>query len=295
MYKCEECNKEFKNIKAMSLHNSKMHDIKSQETYNKLVLAGEPHKCECGCGNITKFLSPDKGYQKYIRGHASKINNNWGHNTDALNKSHKTQKEMYKNGELVIWNKGLTIEDPRVKDYINKIMSNPKRGANISKALSGVPKSEEHKNNLRISQIKSWLNLEKREKQSLQTIKRLIKNNHRNKKTKLEINFETLLVDLNINFEYQYVVELGIFDFYLNNFNILIEVDGDFHHCNPKTKHWPAKFPIQINTINNDIRKNNIAKNNNIKILRFWEKDINENIEWVKEQLIKELYKTQTI
>jgi very-short-patch-repair endonuclease len=134
---------------------------------------------------------------------------------------------------------------------------------------------------------------EERDKQSERLIARLIKNNYRNKKTKLEINFEKMLNGLglieNFNYKYQHQISSAIFDFLIINKNIIIEVDGDFHHCNPNSIHKIPIYPIQIKTVGNDIRKNLIAEENNIKLLRFWEMDINTKPEEVIIRLKEEL------
>lgn len=148
MISCKDCNKEFDSLKSLSSHRFQKHGINPKVTYDEYVLNGDSYKCACGCGEETNFLSIIKGYRDYVRGHASRVNNNWGHNPEAIKKSHETQKKMHASGEITIWNKGLTIDDPRVKDNIDKVMSNPNRGKNISKALSGVPKSDEHKKKL---------------------------------------------------------------------------------------------------------------------------------------------------
>jgi very-short-patch-repair endonuclease len=192
-----------------------------------------------------------------------------------------------------VWNKGLTIDDERVKNNIEKIMSNPNRGKNISKKLKDVPKSKEHKENIQKAAILRWKNEDEREKQSYRLISHLIKNNYRNPKTKLENKFQTIFESLgfleNVDFIYQKQISSAIFDFYFENKNLLIEVDGDFHHCNPNSKHAIPKYAIQLKTISNDVRKNRIADNKKIKLFRFWELDINNNIEQVIEILKKEL------
>lgn len=287
--KCKECELEFKNLDSLRRHRSQKHDINAEQTYIDYVLNGIPPTCKCGCGEIPKYLGINAGYRNYIRGHAARVNNNWGHNKEAIKKSHETQKKMFESGDLTIWNKGLTIKDPRVKDNIDKIMSNPQRGKNISKKLSGVPKSEDHKEAISKAAIKRWSDPKERKKQSIITIDRLIKNNHRNPKSKLESKFETILDLLNVNYIYQYRLSSGMFDFHIKDKNILIEVDGDFHHCNPNSKHHTPIYPIQIKTVKNDVRKNKIAEDNNIKLLRFWETDINNNPEGVIKELKEEL------
>jgi very-short-patch-repair endonuclease len=168
-------------------------------------------------------------------------------------------------------------------------MSNRNRGKNISKKLIGVPKSDEHKLKIKKNSKKRWEKSDEREKQSERKIKWLISNNHNNKKTNLECLFQTYLESLKLvedyDFIYQYQFGLALFDFYLINYNLLIEVDGDFHHCNPNSKHSIPTYPIQFKTVANDLRKNRIAENKNIKLLRFWETDIKND----KENIIKRL------
>lgn len=291
MINCRECNREFESLDSLRRHRNQKHGINAEQTYIEYVLNGNEPTCKCGCGEKPKYLGIDAGYRDYIRGHAARVNNNWGHNPEVLKKSHDTQKKMHDSGELNVWNKGLTIEDGRVRDNINKVMSNPNRSNNISKKLIGVPKTEEHKENIKIAADKRWENKEERDKQSQRLITRLIKNNYRNQKTKLEIKFQNILESLdyieNIDFKYQHQVSSGIFDFIFFNNNILIEIDGDFHHCNPNTKHAIPIYPIQIKTVGNDIRKNKIADINGYKLLRFWETDINNNPDTVIEILNK--------
>ena len=290
---CKECNREFETLDSLRRHNVQKHKITAEQTYITYVLDGITPTCKCGCGDKTNFLGIDAGFREYKLGHAARVKNNWGHNPNAIKKSHNTQREMYSNGDLVIWNKGLTIDDIRVKDNITKVMANTERGNNISKKLTGKSKSNEHKKNLSKTAIIRWSNQDERDKQSEKLIKRLIKNNYRNKKTKLESTFENILNSLSlvidIDYTYQHQISSAIFDFLIINKNVIIEVDGDFHHCNPNSTHKIPIYPIQIKTVGNDIRKNRIAEDNNIKLLRFWEMDINNNPEQVVLRLKQEL------
>jgi very-short-patch-repair endonuclease len=294
MVKCKKCEREFETLDSLRRHNKQKHGVDAEKTYIEYVLEGVEPTCKCGCGEKPKYLGIDAGFRDFIRGHAARVNNNWGHNPEALKKSHETQKKMHDAGTLKVWNDGLTKEDLRVAENTRKTMSNPERGNNISKALTGIAKSDDHK--LKLSETASirWLNQDERDKQSVRLISRLIKNNHRNKKTKLESTFENLLIGLglitDIDYKYQAQVGSAIFDFTILNKKILIEVDGDFHHCNPNTVHKIPKYPIQIKTVGNDFRKNILANDHSYNLLRFWEKDINERPEWIIERLKSELF-----
>ena len=134
MVTCKECDREFELLDSLKRHRSQKHNINAEQTYIDYVLSGAAATCKCGCGERPKFLGVDAGYRDYKLGHAARVNNNWGHNKSAIDKSHATQKKMHEAGTLRVWNDGLTMEDERVRNNINKVMSNPERGKNISKA-----------------------------------------------------------------------------------------------------------------------------------------------------------------
>lgn len=286
-YECKECGKECKTLLSLSKHRSQKHQINAKQTYDDYIGSVS---CGCGCGEETKFLTIVKGYREYIRGHAARVNNNWGHNPEVLKKSHDTQKKMYANGELTIWNKGLNTDDPRVKKYGESISNNVERGELISKALSGVSKSEEHKLKLSETAKIRWADPKEREKQSH---KRMLwmKNNDFTVKSKTEEIINSILMTLglkeDIDYDRQFYIRgiKGYFDFKIRKTNTLIEVDGDFWHCNPNTKFKTPVYECQFKNIKKDKIKDDWCKDNNINLIRFWEYDINNNLDDVINRL----------
>ena len=124
MFKCQNCKSSFENQDSLIRHCSRKHKIKPEEYYLKYISNGIKGTCKCGCGETTGFMNGLQGYHEYIRGHISRIHNNWGHNQNALDKSHETCKQMRKNGELKQWNDGLSLDDDRIKksiDLLHKI------------------------------------------------------------------------------------------------------------------------------------------------------------------------------
>lgn len=296
MIVCKECKQEFESLDSLRRHNNQKHKINAEETYIEYVIGGIKPMCKCGCGEITNFLSIEKGYVDYVRGHAARVNNNWGHNPEVLKKSHETQKRMHESGELKIWNKGLTMEDERVRDNINKVMSNPNRGKNISDKLIGVPKSDEHKLKLSETATKRWENPEEREKQSNKRMEYIVKNGFETK-SKLEDYFKNnfLIGELKLNekkdFYHQfYIREIkSLYDFKISGKNILIEIDGDYWHCNPNTKFAITTYAAQKKNLISDEIKNKWCLDNGFKLLRFWESEIKNNPEKIIEILKTEL------
>jgi very-short-patch-repair endonuclease len=100
------------------------------------------------------------------------------------------------------------------------------------------------------------------------------------KKTKIEIIMEEYLQTLNVEHKYSFILQKRQFDFLLLKQNLIIECDGDYWHANPKFYPEPAEW--QIERIAIDQEKNEIAKNNGYRIVRFWEDDILNNFDHVK-------------
>ena len=55
--------------------------------YQKINNLSGPHLCECGCKQSTKYLDFGRGYSKFIKGHQSRVKNNWGHNPKVVKKN----------------------------------------------------------------------------------------------------------------------------------------------------------------------------------------------------------------
>lgn len=96
--------------------------------------------------------------------------------------------------------------------------------------------------------------------------------------TKCEQKIQSLLEDLQIEFEKQFKgIPRVICDFFLPKFHLIIEVDGDYVHANPKKfnsndivvfKKLPANVIWEY-----DKKKNTHIKNAGFFLLRIWESD----------------------
>lgn len=74
--------------------------------------------------------------------------------------------------------------------------------------------------------------------------------------TNIERQFIEFASEHNIEYNYQELVEGKLYDFYLPELNMLVEVDGEYWH----------RFP---QAIKNDLEKHSIAKNKNITLVRI--------------------------
>lgn len=74
-------------------------------------------------------------------------------------------------------------------------------------------------------------------------------------------------------------------DGHLLGTNALIEVDGDYYHGNPKK--FSKLSEKQQNQKQKDIKNEQLAKEKGYIVLRFWEDDILNNAEEVKNKLLE--------
>lgn len=72
---------------------------------------------------------------------------------------------------------------------------------------------------------------------------------------------------------------------------MVIECDGDYWHVNPKFYKNKILTAAQIKNIERDTRKNILLTNKKIDFVRFWEDDIKNNFEKVKEKIWEKLQK----
>lgn len=96
----------------------------------------------------------------------------------------------------------------------------------------------------------------------------------------VQSTINNLLDDMGILFEEEYDIEYYLVDCYLTDYNLMIEVQGDFWHCSPLLN----KNSVGIkNNVVKDKRKHTYVTNKyNIEILYLWESDVRGNIDLCK-------------
>lgn len=135
-------------------------------------------------------------------------------------------------------------------------------------------------------------------KKNKQTVGEIIKKNiERSKKahpkygtSKLEKKFAKEFLDkLGLKYQEQYEAKdiSRFFDFYITDYKVLIEVDGDFFHGYGKV--YEEKSPMQKKNERVDKIKNEWAGMHGIPLIRIWEHDINNNPEKVLKMLSERL------
>lgn len=243
------------------------HQISTLEYFINIAKLERP-KCKCGICNEHVDITCRKGpfrWKEYKCGRYP--------NTLKWSKEAKISRKGSKNPMFgkTPWNFGLN------KDNHPSIM-------NASLKSTGKIISEESKLKMSISAKKRKIHGHTSHKHSKENIEKFRQNTIASIKagkfkqtdTKPHKLFKNILSELNIKFEEEYL-DGYLFDFYLNDYLIYIEIDGDYFHSNPiKYPDGPKTITQQVNFIR-DQKKNKYCVDNNLKLIRFWEYDIINN------------------
>lgn len=90
--------------------------------------------------------------------------------------------------------------------------------------------------------------------------------------------------ELSVGFEEEFEYGGFVFDFKIDD--TLLEIQGDFFHCNPNTRFKIPKSEIQINNLKRDERKRKfVFDDKKYNLIELWEYDIINNLNGIKECL----------
>ena len=199
---CKICQKECEGINSLRSHSIQKHNISAEEIYVEYVLNGVKQTCECGCGELTSFISIGKGFSRFIQSHHNRVpgNNNFHKNPETHKKAIETQKKNWKEGKYKGWWEEKTPEViSKIEGIKNKLRNNINQDTwtnwtkIISEKLKGVPKTEESKRKLSETQKKRYReNPELKINQSKYKLE-WMRNNSKVKTSKLENRFIEIL------------------------------------------------------------------------------------------------------
>lgn len=292
-FKCNLCENEYDSYTSISLHYRKSHGIKSEVIRKTIYNNGEDPLCKCGCGEIVSWNYDKERFNDFRHGHYVRTKGGF-YSSEGAKKSGETRKQKFASGEIQQWNKGMSLEESygvkKANDIRKKISSNENRSKKISNSLKGKKKSKEHTKKITENRRIYWSKEENRLAQRDRRMQYIIKNGFQIV-SELEKTFMDILNSIGIEYHSQfYVSEIpALYDFKIKGKNILIEVDGDYWHCNPETKFEIPKYDSQFSNIKKDKIKTEWAESNGYILLRFWESDIKNNRLQIVKTLIENL------
>lgn len=164
----------------------------------------------------------------------------------------------------------------------NKTKQNHSSVQRTSDKLTGRIISSDTKHKQSVSAKKRTIHGHTGRKHSKQTKEKLRQNTlqmikdgkYKHTQTKPHKKCKELLDVLDISYEEEKLVDIWSFDFYIPEYNLYIEIDGDYFHSNPKLyPNGPVTNTQKINHYR-DSKKNNYCRKHTLKLIRFWESDI---------------------
>jgi len=287
-HKCKLCGLEIKELakkyggngiyytKVFETHLKQDHNIACIDYFETFL-----KRPVCACGQCNQKVNLSKKGSKF-----NWIDYRCGRYTGTLDWSKKAKESRCgKNNPMFNkkpWNKGLTKE---TSASVKK----------VSDKMKGRQPTEEHKQKMSEAAKKRTIHGNtgnKHSEYSKQLMRQATLNNIKKgifKQTKSlpHTTFATILDKHAIKYEEEKIVDCWSFDFYLVEFDIYVEVDGDYFHSNPKIYPNGPKTSTQKKNHYRDIKKNEFCKNNKLTLFRFWECDILNN----EEQIICSLQK----
>jgi very-short-patch-repair endonuclease len=277
--KCSRCNKEYNSYNGLAKHATRTHKVTPADLQVEIYHNNTWPTCACGCGEKLEFGTSTPGkFAKYKGLHFQKTREGGFQTKEGLEKSAQTRRERFASGEIVQYNKGKKESELYSPEIIAKRLAANKseaRREKISKALKGKEKSPEQKERLAKMSSDYWSKQENRDTQRERRVQ-YMSTSQTKKQSKLEQLFQQMLVALGVDFTNQFSVQGYCYDFSITDKNILIEVDGDWWHCNPELNINPI-YESQQHTVQHDKIKNKVAADNGYTLLRFWENDIKNN------------------
>lgn len=103
--------------------------------------------------------------------------------------------------------------------------------------------------------------------------------------SKIEKQFGQFLKNLGLDVESQHQILYKFFDFHIKGKKVLVELDGDYFHCNPRKYPNGPINKMQQESIKNDQYKTALAEAHGYKLIRIWEYDFRNDQKGVIEKL----------
>lgn len=129
-----------------------------------------------------------------------------------------------------------------------------------------------------------WKNLD--EESKAKRIKNMLSSLNSGCHSKLETEFSLILEEFNITYERSFWLCKKQFDYRIKDTKILIEINGDFWHANPKKYNdgdllnFPGGKTVAKDIWNKDKKKKELAKKHGYHVITIWEDEIKKKLHY---------------
>jgi hypothetical protein len=286
---CLECGRECSNRRSLGNHVARSHkEFKSLEDYVlKHILNHTPPLCKCGCLNSVSWHKTQFKFNEFICGHnpaGFKIKQP-KFTKEQIEKRNVAIKESYKKNKEHLSKK---ISE-RVKDSLSK------SSFDFSQHSKDMWKREGFAEMQHESRVKSWQGEAgeiRKEKVFTPEFGRKISLSNMNrdmrKESKAENKFSSRIQsfledksDIETSKWFNFTEKTWCADIWIPSRKLIIEFDGTYWHALDRDKDYDN---MQLSGIANDIRKNRIAKEKKLNLIR-----VSEDSKWENTNSIEDL------
>ncbi len=223
----------------------------------------------------------------------------WRNSSENADLLRKNNKAVYSNPELV----------KKMKDSLRKVVKTDHYREKISIALKAYAQTPLGKKRLsekpitarmRLSNFQRWVEkfgIEEATKRQLDWQSKNIMPS-KSKDTKCELQVANMLSTVGISFIKQLQVPRYYCDFYLPQYNLIIEVNGDYWHANPnkfsENDLIGGKKLLAREIWDNDFKRIESLKSMGYNVLVLWESDVkNMTAQKLSEDIVRHCEKSQ--
>jgi hypothetical protein len=268
---CKVCNYVCGNKQGLSRHLRQQHEL-SLSGYQINYIYKEHPTCKCGCGEKTNWYCGIGDFREYLKDHKSKsFKLSEEHKQKLVTASKNRSKEQNRLAGLK------SVETKRINGTLKQSdATKRKKSESIKKAYRNGTRKPWQQTNPNAKAITEKIS-EKRNA----TIKSLKENGTYSSGigpwSNDELTFKKFLDGLSIRYECDFKIACNKhkYDFYLIDYNLIVEIFGYYWHCNPDNERYNEHF---------------VLKQKNMKATEVWRKD-----QMFKEDAIKEGYKYKVI
>jgi G:T-mismatch repair DNA endonuclease (very short patch repair protein) len=199
-------------------------------------------------------------------------------------------KELYWEKELSQGQiaKELGITQSAIKEKMKRF-DIPRRGKGNSGSRNGMfgrTHTQKAIEKMRAANHRQFSDPKAREQAAINSARAIAEGRIKKTRTKPEVLFSEILDSLSITYDWQYRIGRYVYDFHIQQENLLIEVNGTFWHADPRFYDHSNLGKTQRRNVDRDMKKAMAALEKGFRLAYFWEYDICTDDNLVRKDLL---------
>ena len=258
--KCKLCDRDIKNRRSLGNHLARSHKPYDLEKYVlEFYYQGVVPLCSCGCGKEVKWHKTLYKFNSFLTGHNESI-----FSTGEYKETEETKQKRINSIRKTYNKKGVEISS-KISKAVKKVFDCEEKKKLFSKLSSERWKDDDYRKRLSDTHKKSWSeNYEERyDKVFTDDFRKKISLANKERESKVKSKAEHKAFNYIKSFFSDAIDDYWVslegmnkcYDVYIPQFNLLIELDGNYWHGRDRTRNFTKD---QLNNMKNDLLKNRV-------------------------------------